>query len=33
MNGTKKEVQTLQTEVYLTGIDIERFYKLTEISE
>ena len=33
MNGTKKEVQTLQTEVYLTGVDIERFYKLTEISE
>ena len=29
--GTKKQTEIYQTEVYLTGEDIERFYKLTNI--
>jgi len=31
MEGTKKVTEIFQTEVYLTGDDIERFYKLTNI--
>ena len=29
--GTKKQTEIYKTEVYLTGEDIERFYKLTNI--
>jgi len=31
MVGTKKQTEVFQTEVYLTGEDIERFKKLTNI--
>jgi len=31
MIGTKKQTEVFQTEVYLTGEDIERFKKLTNI--
>ena len=31
VEGTKKVTEVFQTEVYLTGEDIERFYKLTTI--
>lgn len=31
MNGTKKETRTYQTEIYLNGKDIERFFNLLNI--
>jgi len=33
VKGVKKETSVLQTEVYLQGEDIERFYKLTNVEK